>query len=335
TWRLRRISDLVVMMEGPDLILDPAYQRNVVWQKERMTRLINSLMANYYVPPLIFNVKKIPSGDGDKQKQQRICIDGKQRLSSIKAFVAGEIPCHDHKKVRWWYCNPDGGRRKNLLDQTSKNQFNSLELLVVEYEDLELTQEEELFARVQMGLELRPAEKLKAKSGPWQTFGAEIENAYPDLCACKSSTHSIPTSVIDNKRARAFQTILSCFKTLLSDDDIPAYSPGISSLTPFLEKTYLLDETFKNTASNVFNRFNEVHKAYPHIFENNNYKHSANFAPIEFVGVALLIDRHRDRSVGLLAGDIKHMREVLRSERQELRSNSTTFKTVAQYINNL
>ena len=144
-----------------------------------------------------------------------------------------------------------------------------------------------------------------------------------------------PTSVIDNKRARAFQTILSCFKILNSDDDIPAYSPGIGALTPFLEKTHLLDDTFKKTASNVFNLFNEVHKAYPNIFENNNYKHSANFAPIEFVGVALLIHRHQDRSVGLLAGDIKQMREVLRNERQELRSNSTTFKTVAQYINNL
>ena len=74
SWRLRRIDELVEMMEGPDLILDPAYQRNVVWQKERMTRLINSLMANYYVPPLILNVKQIPSGDGKEKLQSKILL---------------------------------------------------------------------------------------------------------------------------------------------------------------------------------------------------------------------------------------------------------------------
>lgn len=46
------------MMKTPWLELNPDYQRNVVWSADRMTRLINSLMSNYYVPPLIFNVKK-------------------------------------------------------------------------------------------------------------------------------------------------------------------------------------------------------------------------------------------------------------------------------------
>lgn len=46
------------------LILDPAYQRNVVWSMDRMTRLVNSLMSNYYVPPLIFNVKQVETDRG-------------------------------------------------------------------------------------------------------------------------------------------------------------------------------------------------------------------------------------------------------------------------------
>jgi len=142
-------------------------------------------------------------------------------------------------------------------------------------------------------------------------------------------------SEIDNKRGRAFQTLLTTFKILLTDDDSPVYSTGASTLGPFLDKHQLLDEPFKKLVYRVFTTYYKVFKAHPHVFENNNYRHSVKFAPIEFTGVALLIHRHPDRSIGLLAGDIKRMREVLREQRQELRSNSTTFKAIVAYIENL
>lgn len=42
-----------------------------------------------------------------------------------------------------------------------------------------------------------------------------------------------------------------------------------------------------------------------------------------------------DRSTGLLAGDISRMREFLRESRQELRSNTATFKAILEYIDKL
>ncbi|KAF8453021.1 hypothetical protein BGX38DRAFT_1269023 [Terfezia claveryi] len=336
-WARRTIAELSEMMETPWLVLDPDYQRNVVWSNDRMSRLIGSLMSNYYVPPLIFNVKKVATENGSLRYQstsetghdkamlkQRICIDGKQRLSSIKAFVKGEIPCLDNRKRKWWYCEGDGRGKRKLLSDAWKDHFQSLEMLCVEYNELKLEQEEELFARVQMGMELRPAEKLKARSGEWQKFTIEVENQYPDLMA-----------KIDNKRGRAFQTLLTTFKIILTDDDNPVYSTGASTLGPFLEKPQLLDESFKKLVHRIFVAYYKVFKGHPHVFENNNYRHSVKFAPIEFTGVALLIHRHPDRSTGLLAGDIKRMREVLREQRQELRSNSTTFKAIVAYIDNL
>ncbi|KAF8428363.1 hypothetical protein EV426DRAFT_587589 [Tirmania nivea] len=322
-WARRTIAELSQMMETPWLVLDPDYQRNVVWSSDRMSRLIGSLMSNYYVPPLIFNVKKVATENGSL-RYQRICIDGKQRLSSIKAFVKGEIPCLDNRKRKWWYCEGDGRGKRKLLSDAWKDHFQNLEMLCVEYNELKLEQEEELFARVQMGMELRPAEKLKARSGEWQKFTIEVENQYPDLMA-----------KIDNKRGRAFQTLLTTFKILLTDDDNPVYSTGASTLGPFLEKPQLLDESFKKLVYRVFTAYYKVFKGHAHVFENNNYRHSVKFAPIEFTGVALLIHRHPDRSIGLLAGDIKRMREVLREQRQELRSNSTTFKAIVAYIDNL
>ena len=128
---------------------------------------------------------------------------------------------------------------------------------------------------------------------------------------------------------------MTTFKIILTDDDNPVYSTGASTLGPFLEKPQLLDEQFKKVVHQIFAAYHKVFKGHPHVFENNNYRHSIKFAPIEFTGVALLIHRHPDRSVGLLAGDIKRMREVLREQRQELRSNSTTFKAIVAYIDNL
>lgn len=117
-----------------------------------------------------------------------ICIDGKQRLSSIREFVNGRIPCLDNRKRKWWYCETDGKQKRKILSDKQKDYFRNLEMLCVEYSELELTQEEELFSRVQMGMELRPAEKLRARSGLWQAFALEIENEYPDLMASQLTT---------------------------------------------------------------------------------------------------------------------------------------------------
>ncbi|EEB87838.1 hypothetical protein MPER_14649, partial [Moniliophthora perniciosa FA553] len=36
--------------------LDPEYQRDVVWTKEKQSQLIDSILRNYYIPPIIFAV---------------------------------------------------------------------------------------------------------------------------------------------------------------------------------------------------------------------------------------------------------------------------------------
>ena len=59
------------------LDLDVEYQRDVVWNKDKMCGLIDSLTTGYYIPPLIFNLK------AGKYR----CIDGKQRITSILKFM--------------------------------------------------------------------------------------------------------------------------------------------------------------------------------------------------------------------------------------------------------
>jgi hypothetical protein len=66
-----------------------------------MTGLINSLMENFYIPPIILNKKTITASANNPKGAVHVCVDGKQRLSSVRAFVKGMIPAHDHRGIKW------------------------------------------------------------------------------------------------------------------------------------------------------------------------------------------------------------------------------------------
>lgn len=70
----------------------------VVWNETKQTGLIDSMLGNYFIPPIIFGERNPPdvsylcsilftwiAVSVDQQRNElRTCIDGKQRLTSIK-----------------------------------------------------------------------------------------------------------------------------------------------------------------------------------------------------------------------------------------------------------
>ncbi|KAI0919977.1 hypothetical protein AcV5_001908 [Taiwanofungus camphoratus] len=66
--------------------LDPEYQRDIVWPESKQIGIIDSILRNYYIPPVIFAVTAQDDGT-----ETRVCIDGKQRLTSIQRFMDGLI----------------------------------------------------------------------------------------------------------------------------------------------------------------------------------------------------------------------------------------------------
>ncbi|KAF8197071.1 hypothetical protein BJ912DRAFT_97097 [Pholiota molesta] len=142
--------------------LNPEYQRGVVWNDAKQTALIGSIIYNYYVPPIVFTV--IRSNDG---RETRVCIDGKQRLTSIKRFMLGEIAYKDATTNRKaYYTSPSGAKRK-LIPDAMRSNFKNKQITCVEYEDLTGEQEREIFQRVQLGVTLAPADRLPAINGPY------------------------------------------------------------------------------------------------------------------------------------------------------------------------
>ena len=58
---------------------------DVVWPEAKQIGLIDSIFRNFYIPPVIFAVQ---TEDGESV---RVCVDGKQRLTSIQKFFDGQV----------------------------------------------------------------------------------------------------------------------------------------------------------------------------------------------------------------------------------------------------
>jgi hypothetical protein len=61
-----------------------------------------------------------------------------------------------------------------------------------EFKDLTPEQEEDLFARVQMGVQLSAAEKMRASSGPWQELAKLFVEDFPDVYSLVKGEARLP-----------------------------------------------------------------------------------------------------------------------------------------------
>ncbi|KAI8643042.1 hypothetical protein BD408DRAFT_431788 [Parasitella parasitica] len=139
-----------------------------------MSELIDSIINNYYIPPLLFAVRRI------RGQLVRIVIDGKQRLTSARRFLKNLLPYVDTssgKAVEKYYIErldqdaddeTEAALRKaqrepnNFISNEEFDIFNKFEFVCVEYLDITEDDEFEIFSRVQLGVAITSAEKLKA-----------------------------------------------------------------------------------------------------------------------------------------------------------------------------
>lgn len=63
----------------------------VVWPEQKQVKLLDSIYRNFYVPPIVFAVSRDRNGE-----LTRMCVDGKQRLTSIQKFMDGQVRIFFH-----------------------------------------------------------------------------------------------------------------------------------------------------------------------------------------------------------------------------------------------
>lgn len=340
----------------------------MVWDETRSSGLIASVLQGYFIPPIIFNVSEQMEtlDDGtETMRHYRICVDGKQRLTSLQKFMEGKVAVTDssHPPKKWYFCHPivDGVEKKsnhNILPEKTKAFFESRMFCCYEYQKLMPSVEETMFQLVQRGMPLTPAEKMRALSTPWANFAKQYEIDYPAVL-----------SLGKQSRASGFRQIITIFCQIMevlspSGDKKknregtgwkPNYQATPSNLTKLLMDTPSLNENVKRKFKRVFDKYAELIESCskpdknsptgltikddscfapaPAAIRNRGVTHVKTFSPLEVVATAILLLRHmNDRTNKMLEGDIMEMRVYLREKNKDLRLNNTCWADSYQFI---
>jgi hypothetical protein len=224
--------------------------------------------------------------------------------------------------------------RKKVLPEETQRMFLAKEFVSFEFKDLQPDQEEDLFARVQMGVQLSLAEKMRASTGPWQELARLFVDDFP----------VIYTLMKDRARAKDFQLTLSCFSQIVevmhptASDGTPILKTNYNALPKLLSNKGAVDDGLKSHLASVWNTFKDLIEEDPNTFSNaNKYLRGVQtFAPVEMVAVTVLVSMYSDtRNKGLLLGDIQALREAIREEFADIRTNSTVWRFIWKWLEDL
>lgn len=103
----KSISDIVSMIKEGDIILNPDYQRNYVWDNSKASLLIESILLNVPIPVVYM---------AEDSESKWSVVDGLQRLYSLKRFFDDEFKLSkleilpELKGLRYSQLNPKAKR---------------------------------------------------------------------------------------------------------------------------------------------------------------------------------------------------------------------------------
>lgn len=131
----KKIIDLYGMMENePSLILQPSFQRRLVWNDAHKEKFLETILCGYPFPEVYFADGEI---DLEKKKSITLVVDGQQRLHTIYQYITDDE-------------NLILKRIKRFLDLTVDEQTSFLDYLVVVRDLGRISKEEikEIFSRI-------------------------------------------------------------------------------------------------------------------------------------------------------------------------------------------
>lgn len=157
----------------------PPYQRDVVWPKSSQSALIDSILKNKWVPTLLFSERPAyVDSNGKRHKARWVCMDGKQRLTSIKLFLDGVIPWYRKPKQPLYFQSSPANVSRKIISEDVQQTFLTRGLTAAMYNQLTELQERDIFRLVQEGKPLTVGEKMHASAGPWGDYADELTEEY-------------------------------------------------------------------------------------------------------------------------------------------------------------
>lgn len=130
----KKISDLIGMINRRDLILQPDFQRKLVWSIKHKESFIDTILKGFPFPEIYIAQSGI---DLETFQSQQVVVDGQQRLSTIISYVNDELPC---KNIR----------RYSALDNQQKAAFLNYDVVVRDLKDASSDTIKEVFRRINL-----------------------------------------------------------------------------------------------------------------------------------------------------------------------------------------
>ncbi|KAI0740090.1 hypothetical protein C8Q76DRAFT_706718 [Earliella scabrosa] len=317
-------QSLYDQISAQDIDLQPEYQRAIVWPDSKQIGLIDSIFRNFYVPPVIFVVHS--SDDGG---ERRVCVDGKQRLTSIYRFICGEIPYKDPFTGEKFVFKDTGKIKAQMLPERYKKLFLNKQIVCMEYQDITSSNEREIFQRVQLGMALTPAEKLQAITGPHADFVRQLLDTY---VIDSGLAEAISWDV---SRANDFRGLAMAVYSISRWPHLNTL-PGPSVIESWLQEADdTVEEDFCEDVHTTLKIFVALAKD-PKLRKPFNLPGVRKVAPMEFLSIAVLIHANKKKlSMAQLSEAIGLMRTDVRKNEKDIRQNSRTFKLILQFLKEL
>lgn len=146
------------------LKFDNVIQRNAVWDRKRMSLLVDSILRDYPIPPfyLIETDKEVTNSNNISRKIFD-CIDGKQRCTSMYRFRNNEFSLTGLESLNGENLN---GKRYKDLSEDMKDAFDSFSLNMYLFTQTTAEEIVEMMSRLNNGKPLSSIEyaRIKAKN---------------------------------------------------------------------------------------------------------------------------------------------------------------------------
>lgn len=271
----------------------PYFQRKYVWDEEKATYFIESILLGTEIPPIVL------FDDGIKNE----VIDGRQRYETIKKFLENALPLHEAglKSLSLYSGKHYAELPEEIRENFKNTKIRILQFRIVNEPSLTPLQEDkvkkEIFTRYNSGIiALKPQEIERAAyidDTLVHTFKAYLEQNPDFLKRCQEIL--LPRRKQNLQERDKINYILSRTRTVLSLRYVPILSyAGATSKSDVINNFYLL-KVSKQNASEVLAIFEKVINR---LFEIKSHlvSHNASFADntllyeVLFWGLSVIYD---------------------------------------------
>ncbi len=232
----KSVQTVFTETDSGQIDLNAKYQRDVVWKTDQKSAFINSVFKNITPNHLIFNI--------DCENNKCVCMDGKQRITSLIEFKQNKFPFEWNGEVIFYdKIHRDYKEVKDcrVMTMQERSKFDNRPVPVVKYENLSYEDQVDVFKRIQEGKKLSPGELMMSHFTNIDTIDTfeqfctknkDLVNRYIKsgkdrkgyvlllsqlLCILETKDNSIPSKAQIHKFMNKYDNSITSMKTMLKN----------------------------------------------------------------------------------------------------------------------